>query len=54
MCLCMNFYGQPEKKSWASFIDIFIHFWKLDTFELGGGRDLMGHGKKIQKAKNTR
>lgn len=26
---------------------VFVHFWKSDVFKVGGGRDLMEHGKKI-------
>lgn len=35
-------------------MEVFVRFWKSDTFKVGGGRDLMDHGKKIQKEKNTR
>lgn len=35
-------------------MEIFIIFWKSDTFKVGDGRDLMEHGKKIQREKDTR
>jgi len=55
----VSFDGHPEKKSSAYILygfctEIFIHFWKSDTFKVGGRRDLMEYGKKIQKAENTR
>lgn len=50
---------EKKKKSWAYIvygfcIEVFIHFWKADTFKVGGGRDLIEHGRKILKAENTR
>lgn len=48
-----------EPKPWAYIvygfcIEVFICFWKTDTFKVGGGRDLIEHGRKILKAENTR
>lgn len=63
----MSFYGhsgkkikkKPKPKPWAYIaygfcIEVFIRFQKTDTFKVGGGRDLIEHGRKILKTENTR